>query len=81
MLSPLLVIKFKEKSDLQIRGVIEDISKIFFLISQWKHILRPLIRLKETVLMMGHKICFYEQIWLIIPKLPLLPLLNWSTGK
>ena len=32
----------------------------------------------ETVLMMGHKICFYEEIWVIIPKLSLL-LLIWST--
>ena len=30
--------------------------------------------------MMGHKICFYGQIRLIIPKLSLLPLLIWSTG-
>ena len=29
---------------------------------------------------MGHKICFYEEIWLIIPKLSLLLLLIWSTG-
>ena len=29
--------------------------------------------------MMGHKICFHEEIWLIIPKLSLLPLLIWST--
>ena len=33
----------------------------------------------ETVLKMGHKICFSEEIWLIIPKLFLLPLLIWST--
>ena len=26
--------------------------------------------------MMGHKICFYGEMWLIIPKLPLLPLLS-----
>ena len=31
--------------------------------------------------MMGHKICFYGEIWLIIPKLSLLPLLIWSTGE
>ena len=31
--------------------------------------------------MMGHKICFYGEIWIIIPKLSLLPLLIWSTGK
>ena len=29
--------------------------------------------------MMGHKICFYGDIWLIIPKLSLLPLLLWSS--
>ena len=33
----------------------------------------------ETVLMMGHKICFYEEIWIIIPKLSHLPLLIWSS--
>ena len=30
--------------------------------------------------MMGHKICFYGEILIIIPKLPPLPLLIWSTG-
>ena len=34
----------------------------------------------ETVLMMGHKICFYGEMWLIIPKLSLLLLLIWSTA-
>ena len=29
--------------------------------------------------MMGHKICFYEEIWIIIPKLSLLLLLIWTT--
>ena len=29
--------------------------------------------------MMGHKICIYGEIWLITPKLSLLPLLIWST--
>ena len=28
--------------------------------------------------MMGHKICFHGEIWLIISKLSLLPLLIWS---
>ena len=28
--------------------------------------------------MMDHKICFYGEMWLIIPKLSLLPLLIWS---
>ena len=37
-------------------------------------------RLAETVLMMGHKIYFYREIWLIIPKMSLLLLLIWSTG-
>ena len=36
-------------------------------------------RLDETVVMMGHKICFYGELWLLIPKLSLLPLLIWST--
>ena len=27
--------------------------------------------------MMGHKICLYGEIWLIIPKLSLLPFLIW----
>ena len=29
--------------------------------------------------MIGHKICFYGVIWIIIPKLSQLPLLLWST--
>ena len=35
--------------------------------------------LSQTVLMMGHKNVFYGEIWLLIPKLSLLPLLIWST--
>ena len=31
--------------------------------------------------MMSHKICFYGEIKLIIPKLSLLPLLIWSTAS
>ena len=31
--------------------------------------------------MMGHKVCFYREIRLIIPKLSQLPLLNWSTHR
>ena len=31
--------------------------------------------------MMGHKICFYEEIWIIIPKSSSLLLLIWSTAK
>ena len=30
--------------------------------------------------MMGHKICFYEEVLIIIPKLSLLLLLIWSPG-
>ena len=30
--------------------------------------------------MVGHKICFYGEIWLIIPKLSMLPLLIWNSG-
>ena len=29
--------------------------------------------------MMGHKVCFYGELWLIIPKLSLLSPLIWST--
>ena len=36
-------------------------------------------RLTETVLMRGHNIGFYAEIWEIIPKLFLLPSLIWST--
>ena len=35
-------------------GDIDDNSKIIFLISQQKRVVTP----NETVLMMGHKICF-----------------------
>ena len=36
----------------------------------------------ETILMMGHKIGFYGEVPVIIPKLSLLiPLLVWSTGS
>ena len=36
-------------------------------------------RLEETVLMMGHNLCFFGEICPIIPELSLLPLLIWST--
>ena len=29
--------------------------------------------------MMGHKVCFYTEICIIIPKLSLLPILIWNT--
>ena len=66
--------------ELQIWEGIEDNSQIFFLKSELKHMLLPLIRTSETVLMMGHNIRFKEVIWEIIPKLFLLLLLVWSTG-
>ena len=31
--------------------------------------------------MMGHKICFNGEKWIIIPNLSLLLLLSWSTDK
>ena len=64
------------------RGI-EDNSKIIFLISSMKtYVLTPHNnRLGETVLMMGHIICFNGKIWIIIPKLFLLPLLIWSTER
>ena len=39
------------------------------------------ICLDKTVLMMGHKICFYGEIWLIIPKLSLLTFLSGAIIK
>ena len=73
---PLYVYPFPLKpdpvSELQIRGGIDDNSKIFFLFLNENIYCHPsLNRLREMVLMMGHKICFYEEIWLIIPKLSL----------
>ena len=32
----------------------------------------------DKLSMVGHKICFYRQLWIIIPKLSLLPILMWS---
>ena len=67
--------------ELQIRGGIEDNSKIIFVFLNKNICCDPSFdHLGETVLiMMGHKIRFYGEIWLIIPKLSLLPLLYWST--
>ena len=55
-------------AELQIRGGIEDNSKI-------------MKTLEETFLMMGLKICFYGKMGLIIPELSLLSLLIWSTVR
>ena len=59
-------------------GGIGDNSKIFFYLSKKKKkkVLSPLV---ETVLIMGHKICFYREKGLIIPKLSLLSIPIWST--
>ena len=44
------------------------------------HVVNPhLNRLSETVLMRGHNLRFYGEIWKIIPKISLLPLLIWSS--
>ena len=64
--------------ELQIRGGIEDKSKIIFLFLN-ENICCAANRLFEMILIMGHKICFYGEIRLIIPKFSLLPLLIWST--
>ena len=37
-------------------------------------------RLDETVLMVGHKKCFYGEMWLIIPELSMLLFLIWSSA-
>ena len=58
---------------LQIREGIEDNSRIFFLISEQKHVVTPHEnRLGKTVLMIGHNIGFKGVIWKIIPELSLL---------
>ena len=69
--------------ELLIRGSTEDNSKLIFLISQWKHMLWPLIK---TVSMRRFwwwvtTLCFKGVIWKIIPKLSLLPNLIWSTAN
>ena len=43
------------------------------------YVVTPYKNLGKTVLLMGHNLCFCGQIWEIIPKLSLLPLLIWST--
>ena len=57
-------------SELQIRGGNGDNSKIIFSHFSTKTYIVTLIRtvlMSETVLMMGHKISFYGEMWLIIP--------------
>ena len=62
-----------DPSKLQIRGGTLDNSKIIFLISQCCDLSQ------WDGSNDGHKIFFYGKIWIIIPKLSLLPLLIWST--
>ena len=67
--------------ELQIGGGIKDNSEIFFLFFTKNICCDPSLEpLNETVLMMGHKICFYGEIYTTIPKLSLLSRLIWSTG-
>ena len=68
------------QAELQIRGGIEDNSKIVFYCSTKTYVMTPhKNHLDQMVLMMGHKICFYGKISTIIPKLSLLALLIWSS--
>ena len=61
------------------RGVLDEILNLIESVSEGFPSYSFLFLNDETVLMMGHKICFCVEIWLIIPKLYLLPLLIWST--
>ena len=65
-------------SELRIRGGTEDNSKIIFLTIIFS-IKTYVVTINETVMIVGHKMCIYEKIQLIISKLSLLPLLIWST--
>ena len=61
-------------SELKISGVFRIILRYFFLFLNENIYFDPSLELSqrdsaETVLMMGHKICFYGEIPLIIPKL------------
>ena len=74
-------------TELQIRGGREINSKIIFLFLNRNICCDPSIELPhrdslgEAVLMIGHKICFYGEIWITIPELSQLPLLSRSTAK
>ena len=76
-LARVLLSRSHKLTELQIRGDIEDNSKIFILFLNENICCDP--SLEPSQLMMGHKICFYGEIWLIIPKLSLLSLPIWST--
>ena len=75
--------QYQEDALLQIRGCVEDNSKIIFSFLNENTCCDHSCcdRLGETVLMMGHKNCFQEEMWLIIPKLSLLPFLIWTTAS
>ena len=65
----------------EMRGI-EDKSDYFSYFSTKTHVVTPHQNcVNETFLMMDNKICFHEEIWLIIPKSSLLPLLIWSTAS
>ena len=67
--------------ELQIRRVNWDNSKIICLIFSVKRTSDPLLNcLARTVLMSGHNLSFYGEIWIFILKLSLSPLFIWGTG-
>ena len=78
-------------TELHIRRGIEDNSEIINIFLNKNILCDPSLELShqyvvtphqnrlKTVLMMSHKICFCREIWLIIPKLSLLPHFIWST--
>ena len=62
------------------QGVLRIIQRYFFLFLNKNRCCHPSLEcLNKTVLMNGQKIRLQGEIWLIIPKLSLLPLLIWST--
>ena len=64
------------------RGIEDNAKIIFLFLNEKMYVVTPHENhLNETVLMRGHKIHFYGEIWLIIPKLSQLPLLIRSAEK
>ena len=64
------------------QAILKGYRSFFSYFSMKTYVVTPhLNRLDETVQMMGHKICFCEEMWLIILKLSLLPLFIWNTGS
>ena len=71
-----------QKPELQIRGVMRIIQKYFFLFLNENICCDPSLEpSRRDGSNDGHKICFYGEIWLIIPKLSLFPPLIWGTEK